>query len=126
MLWMNQYRIREGKLASTDEYGLTGAFRVPPILNRRGLTIISSDASDWSADEIGENKWEHVSVSITESPNQIPGWLEMQWVKEQFWGDDEVVLQIHPRKDDYVNQWNALHLWRPIGFNPLVPPQVCV
>lgn len=55
--------------------------------------------------------WDHVSVS---APNRCPSWLEMCQIKELFFRDDEVVMQLHPAKEDYVNHHPfCLHLWRP-------------
>ena len=34
-------------------------------------------------------------------------------VKDIFWDDEEEVVQIHPRKSQYVNITEAFHLWRP-------------
>lgn len=55
--------------------------------------------------------WDHVSVSL---PHRIPFWSEMAFVKALFWGDDEVVMQLHVGKADHINTHNnCLHLWRP-------------
>lgn len=54
--------------------------------------------------------WEHVSVS---SSNGIPTWGEMCKVRKLFWEDEELVIQFHPKKSEYVNLHpNCLHLWR--------------
>lgn len=70
----------------------------------KGLKIIANDAfkdSGW---------WEHVSISLE---SRTPTWEEMCLVKDLFWRDDEVVLQFHPAKSDYVNcHPYTLHLWR--------------
>ncbi len=60
--------------------------------------------------EARENRgWEHVSVSCR---NRVPTWSEMSQIKRMFWGNDEQVVQIHPREEDYVNQHQfCLHLW---------------
>lgn len=65
--------------------------------------------------------WEHVSVS---TPNRMPTWAEMCFVKSLFWRDDEYVVQYHPAKSEYVNYHPyCLHLWRPIAmFMPTPPP----
>jgi hypothetical protein len=38
-------------------------------------------------------------------------------VKRAFWGDDEMVVQIHPTEDKFFHgptfDTNILHLWRP-------------
>ncbi|MET7041058.1 hypothetical protein WBZ18_03545 [Clostridium botulinum] len=55
--------------------------------------------------------WDHVSVS---HKHKIPSWKVMNAVKEMFFEDDEVVMQLHPSKKDYINNHpNCLHLWRP-------------
>lgn len=63
--------------------------------------------------------WEHVSVrarSMNEKKKiyeRVPNWMEMCWLKELFWNDDEAVIQFHPPKADHVNiHPNVLHLWK--------------
>lgn len=64
----------------------------------------------WGRDEDG---WEHVSVSpyihrIT------PSWDDMCVLKDMFFGEEEIAMQIHPRKSQYVNKMeNCLHIWKP-------------
>lgn len=52
---------------------------------------------------------EHVSVSL---PKRLPTWNEMAEVKDIFWNDEEMVVQMHPPKSEYVNVAEVLHLWR--------------
>lgn len=53
--------------------------------------------------------WQHVSVSL---PDRCPTWDEMNFIKELFWGEDEIVVQFHPTKSEYVNNHRyCLHLW---------------
>lgn len=62
-----------------------------------------------------EHGYEHVSVSPRKSFN-IPSWNDMCVLKDVFWGGEEEVYQIHPKKSEYVNAVdNCLHLWKPIG-----------
>jgi hypothetical protein len=69
--------------------------------------------------------WEHVSVSV--AGNRPPNWQEMCWVKDQFWGDEETVLQFHPKKSEYVNcHPNCLHLWRNVGLDHPLPAAILV
>ncbi len=74
--------------------------------------------------------WDHVSVSILygkEGKRQarIPSYEEMQIVKDMFFKKDEPVIEIHPKKADYVNQNEyVLHLWRPLNSNLPLPPEV--
>ena len=58
-----------------------------------------------------EGGWEHVSVSPYKG--KLPTWDDMCEIKDIFWNDDEEVIQIHPKKSEYVNILdNCLHLWR--------------
>ena len=55
--------------------------------------------------------WDHVSVS---TPERVPTWEEMCKIKSLFFDDEEVVMQLHPAKSQYVNYHErCLHLWRP-------------
>lgn len=65
--------------------------------------------------------WEHVSITILSHKKKnsfverCPTWEEMCWIKDLFWNDDEVVVQYHPAKSDYINNDpHCLHLWKPI------------
>lgn len=70
--------------------------------------------------------WEHVSVSPYKA-RVIPTWDDMCKVKDIFWNDDEAVIQIHPVKDQYVNnKSNCLHLWRCTYKEMVLPPSVLV
>jgi hypothetical protein len=51
----------------------------------------------------------------------------MCFVKGIFWDEDDVVIQFHPRKGEYVNNHPyCLHLWRPVGITVPTPPPICV
>ena len=64
----------------------------------------------WGTDEDG---WEHVSVSPYDK-SITPSWDDMCKLKDIFWGDEEMAIQIHPKKSQYVNMVeNCLHLWAP-------------
>jgi hypothetical protein len=55
--------------------------------------------------------WDHVSVSLE---NRCPTWKEMCAVKDLFFKDDEVAMQLHVAKADHINHHPfCLHLWRP-------------
>ena len=93
-----KYRI---KGLSNETFGNNGAFKIPGP-HGRDLNVIASDVEGW----------EHVSVS---TPKYIPTWLEMCFIKNLFWGDEDMVIQFHPPKSEYVNNCDTcLHLWRPI------------
>ena len=77
-----------------------GSFRILAS-NKAMLFVIASDGGGW----------DHVSVHVS---GRCPTWEEMCVVKELFFKDDEVVMQLHPAKKDYVNCHPfTLHLWRP-------------
>lgn len=85
-------------------------YHLPCPGTRATLTVIASD---------GEG-WEHVSVSLQTRP---PTYTEMQFVKEQFWDDDEWVVEFHPSKQAYVNNHPfCLHLWKPVDVAFPTPP----
>jgi len=65
--------------------------------------------------------WDHVSVSLI-NRKRTPTWEEMCAFKDMFFFEHEVVIQIHPKKEDYVNlSKNCLHLWRYHGDQPTPP-----
>lgn len=65
--------------------------------------------------------WEHVSIS---HKHKIPSWTVMCILKDLFFEEDEVVMQVHPAKRDYVNNHpNCLHLWRPLKVEIPLPPR---
>ena len=68
--------------------------------------------------------WEHLSVSL---PHRCPTWEQMCFMKDQFWNDDEVCYQLHPKKEDYVNNHNyCLHIWKNIETEIITPPRIMV
>lgn len=68
--------------------------------------------------------WEHVSVS--KENGQLPNWVEMCRVKDFFWDEEDCVVQFHPKKSEYVNNAQVLHLWRKIGHEFETPPTILV
>ena len=64
--------------------------------------------------------WEHVSVSFN---NRCPTWEEMCEIKDMFFRPDEVVVQYHPAKAEYINNHPyCLHLFRPMTQDMPTPP----
>lgn len=85
--------------------GNNGVFRVPyhRKWNRSifDLVIVATD---------GEG-WEHVSVSLM---HRCPTWNEMNYIKNLFWDEEDLVIQYHPAKSQYVDYHKyCLHMWRP-------------
>jgi len=111
-----KYRLKGGEYATTKEDGNNGVFIITSIKLTRRLRAIISDG--W--------EWEHVSVSLH---NRCPTWEEMNFVKNLFWDEDDLVVQIHPPKSEYINcHPYCLHLWRKSGTNDYceTPPKIMV
>jgi len=91
-----------------------------------GMTLyaVVSDGSDWEACGLSGEPWEHVSVSAR---RRCPTWREMEWVREQFFAADELLLQFSvPRAKHINNHEHVLHLWRPTLTEIPLPPPACV
>lgn len=102
----NQFRIRKGGMSTTDDRGNNGAFLLPHYrISNYEFFCIASDGMGW----------EHVSVTVRPkdtNATRCPTWSEMCWIKAQFWGPDDCVVQFHPPAKDYVNNHEfCLHLW---------------
>lgn len=117
---LNKFRMRSPQVPemyrSHDSWGPVGFFlllyRPTPQYAAVGLRAMSTNGSS-------DCPWEHISVSL---PDRVPTWNEMCFVKDAFWDEDEVVIQYHPAKDQYVNHHPfCLHLWKPTGAGVIVP-----
>lgn len=99
--YLDQYRVELFKGIMGDEHN--GAFKIP--IDNKNFIVIASNGMGW----------EHVSVHI-QNVERCPKWNEMCKIKEMFFEDEEVVMQLHPKKSEYVNVHPyTLHLWRPIN-----------
>lgn len=68
--------------------------------------------------------WDHVSIAPLKR-KITPSWETMCKVKDIFFKPEEAVIQIHPPKDEYVNNMpNCLHLWR-CRYKDMVLPPSC-
>lgn len=115
---LNKGRVRKGDWSSDDSFGFTGAFEFKMQGEFRTICVIASDLLGW----------QHVSVSFGHVSDQTPSWEVMCFVKDLFWEPEDVVIQIHPAKKDYVNYHpGCLHLWRCIdGREQPVPLSIMV
>ena len=88
------------------------------------LVCLASDGSDVAMPD----QWEHVSVHVeTPKGERTPTWEEMCLVKATFWDADDVVIQLHPARRDYVNRHpHTLHLWRAVNWRQPMPPKLFV
>lgn len=110
-----KYRIKTGALGSNSSAGNCGAFRIMSLKLKRPFACIASDEG-----------WEHVSVSL---PDRCPTWEEICFIKNMFWDEGDLVVQLHPPKEDYINNHPyCLHLWRKAGTNDFCerPPKIMV
>jgi hypothetical protein len=108
-----EFRITEGPLASTFLEGNNGAF----MFGEKGYEyhVIASDGMNW----------EHCSVTIDR--NRAPSWEQMCLIKDLFWDEEDVVIQIHPPKSEYVNNHEyCLHLWRSTIYEIPLPDSIMV
>jgi hypothetical protein len=68
-----------------------------------------------------QSGWEQVAVSTDR--RRCPNWLEMCFVKDLFWHEEECVVQYHPPLSQYVkNSRYCLHLWKPRHVVMPAPP----
>lgn len=68
--------------------------------------------------------WEHLSVSFDD---MLPDWNYMQEMKEMFWNDDEECFQLHPKKENYINNHEyCLHIWKSLKQQIPIPPTILV
>ncbi len=113
-------------IGTTSADGHNGAFDIESPEPGWRLALICSDGTDLSAAE----KWEHVSVHAYRKAGRqmrTPNWREMSYVKDLCWDGEDVVMQLHPKKSEYVNNHpHVLHLWRPINAVIPTPPPLFV
>jgi hypothetical protein len=111
-------RIVTGRIGSNSSFGNNGAFELPPIRGGRKMFVIASDGMGW----------EHVSVHVLDGKElRTPTWGEMCCVKDLFWDEEDVVMQLHPKQSEYVNNHpHTLHLWRPTDAAIPTPPSILV
>lgn len=54
--------------------------------------------------------WDHVSAAYED---RTLTWDEMNRIKDIFFHENEIAIQIHPKKENYINTHPyVLHLWR--------------
>jgi len=113
---IEKYRIATGRFASDFSYGNNGAFTI-----RHKYTVLFVIASDGGG-------WEHASVHAEKDGKpRTPTWDDMCFIKDLFWDEEELVLQYHPPRSEYINAHeNVLHLWKPIGVEIPLPPRIFV
>lgn len=115
--FLNHQRVRYGAFASDESFGFAGMFEFALPGEPRRIRCLCSD---------GEG-WQHVSVSFGPDAKHTPSWELMCRIKDLFWEDEDVVVQFHPPKSQYVNNHAyCLHLWRSLGEPQPIPPSILV
>lgn len=99
-------------------------YRVPLLGNmgdeKNGAFNIKIKGEKYSVIASSGDGWEHVSIS---HKHKIPSWRAMCELKDLFFHEHETVMQLHPPKENYINNHpNCLHLWRPLGQEIPTPP----
>ena len=90
-----------------------GLFRYN-LYGKRSLRVVASNSLGW----------DHVSVSLN---HRTPTWEEMCEVKDIFFEPEEIVIQYHPPKSQYVNVHDyCLHMWKEQGIEVKLPPKFMV
>jgi hypothetical protein len=111
-----KYRIIDGKFASNKHDGNNGVFIIP--YGSFHFQCVVSDGMNW----------EHVSVTLRhKNIYNTPSWENMCYIKDIFWDKEDIVIQIHPKKSEYINNHpNVLHLWRPTNKEIPTPDSILV
>lgn len=79
--------------------------------NSKGLLIICTIGQ-----ELDHKDWVHISYSRSD---RIPDYQDTKFVLDNF-VIDKTAIAVYPPKNQYVNDHKyCLHLWIPIGHNPL-------
>src|SRR5262245_46222081 len=105
-------RLTYGPMGSEPNAGQWGAFDLPSPEPGWRLAFVCDDGTNAEvAESLG---WEHVSVQAWRGKqSRIPTWKEMVFIKDTCWDAEDVVVQYHPPKSEYVNAHpSVLHLWR--------------
>lgn len=115
----NKWRHRGIDNFGTNENdGNNGLFIIP-----FGSDILQCIASDG-------REWEHVSVTVrtkNRAIHSISTWEQMCYIKNLFWNEEDIVVQYHPKKSEYVNNHPyVLHLWCPIKIELPYPNSILV
>lgn len=126
----NQYRVRNGPMASSDSIGRYGMFQLSLTFNGSTYSInTDGDSMVYIVAAAGDDSgWEHVSAHVrTPDGPRTPDWALMCIVKNLFWDEEDCVIQFHPPKSEYVNRNpNVLHLWRRHNTNWETPPKILI
>lgn len=115
---LDKYRLSdaERRIGGTAGDGGNGIFKV--YVEGRSFFCVASNGGGW----------DHVSVSPCNKKRKVcPTWEEMCAIKDMFFEPEETVVEYHPPKSEYVNNYEyCLHLWRPQNVEVPRPPKIFV
>lgn len=99
-----KFRVTDGPMASSASDGPNGYFIIPIRYKCTACIQVSNGLG-----------WEHVSMYVIDkNRDRTPTWEEMCIIKDRFWEPEDVAVQYHPAKSQYVNNHpHVLHMWRP-------------
>jgi hypothetical protein len=120
---LEPYRVRSPRFPSKPGEHFGAFYLRHPGKGHYRFAVIATDGLQ------GGEGWEHVSVHVCDvnGSERLPGWAEMDHLKDLFWEPSETVVQYHVPKTDHVNVHPfTLHLWRPTGAEMPRPPQLLV
>jgi len=101
--FLNKNRVRGGMYGSDASLGFNGMFEFALPGEARRIRCLASDGRGW----------QHVSVSFGPGSKSAPSWELMCQIKDLFFEPEDVVVQFHPARSQYVNNHGGcLHLWR--------------
>ncbi len=116
---LDRYRLKRDELKLVGRYGNSGDGIFKVFVNGRSFIVLASNGGGW----------DHVSVSpCNQKRTTCPTWEEMSAIKDMFFEPEEMAVEYHPPKSEYVNNYPyCLHLWRPNdGREIVMPPRIFV
>ena len=95
----------------------------PPVTSSHVRLFFSATGVQVIVSEMiyGRKWWRHVSISRKQGRG-LPSYEDIMEVKQMFIGDNNIAIQVLPKKEDHYSGppgSGVLHLFMPIGHNPL-------
>jgi hypothetical protein len=107
----NRWRVKSGKLASSEVNGFNGCFLVP--LEGELWHVIIADGMGWR----------HLSVTNAQKKT-LPPYNILSRLKDTFFGDDAWVVFYFPPPEEHINDHPlCLHLWESLD-EPMPHPSI--
>ncbi len=115
---MKDIDLLEKYIINNERLKINNNFLVPLNNNKEAFVVASENFMGWN----------HVSAHVTESTGEAlkrtPSNEEMQFLRNLFFRENDVVLEFHPAKKDYVNNHSyVLHMWESTDDKFVYPKQ---